>query len=165
MLTMGEFTSPALPPFTRTPGYPHNSPPQPRRPRHRSSRPAAPHRPVSARHASCASIRCRASQIHFTSRFVSYMSSWAVSLQSPMIAALKANATEALASTTLKAAMGGEAFRDPAKETYYCQLPQPLHWCGHAPPPNPPDRTGDIHTSHPPAATPITPEAAREVLQ
>ena len=166
MLTMGEFTSPALPPFTRTPGYPHNSPPQPRRPRHRSSRPTAPHRPVSARHASsawnrpsksssCTSIRCRASQIHFTSRFVSYMSSWAVSLQSPTIAALEANATEALANTTLKAAMSGEAFRDPAKETYYCQLPQPLHWCGHAPPPNPPDRTGDIHAPHPPAVTPI----------
>ena len=93
------------------------------------------------------------------------MSSWAVSLQSPMIAALEANATEALANTALKAAMGGEAFRDTAKEIYCCQLPQPLHWCGHAPPPNPPDRTGDIHTSHPPAATPITPEAAQEVLQ
>ena len=50
------------------------------------------------------------------------MSSWAVSLQSPTIATFEANATEALANTTLKAAMGGDAFRDPAKETYYCQL-------------------------------------------
>jgi len=79
----------------------------------------------------------------------------AVSLQSPTIAAFEANAAAVLANTAIATAMSGDAFRDPAKETYYCQLPQPLHWCGHAPPPNPPDRTGDIHAPHPPAATPI----------
>ena len=41
-----------------------------------------------------------------------------ISLQSPTIAAFNANATETLANT----AMGGDAFRDPVKETYYCQL-------------------------------------------
>ena len=42
----------------------------------------------------------------------------AVSLQSPTIAAFNANAVATLANT----AMAGEAFRDPAKETCYCQL-------------------------------------------
>ncbi len=79
------------------------------------------------------------------------MSSWAVSLQSLTIAAFEANTAAALANTAIATAMSGDAFRDTAKETYYCQIPQPLHWCGHAPPSNPPDRTGDIHTSHPPA--------------
>ena len=46
----------------------------------------------------------------------------AVSLQSPTIAAFNANAAAVLANTAIATAMGGEAFRDPAKETYYCQL-------------------------------------------
>ena len=46
----------------------------------------------------------------------------AVSLQSPTIAAFNANAAATLANTAIATAMGGEAFRDPAKETYYCQL-------------------------------------------
>ncbi|NLA32167.1 MAG: hypothetical protein GX880_10185 [Methanomicrobiales archaeon] len=41
-----------------------------------------------------------------------------VSLQYPTIAAFEANAVATLANT----AMAGEAFRDPAKETCYCQL-------------------------------------------
>jgi len=50
------------------------------------------------------------------------MSSWAVSLQSLTIAAFEANTAAALANTAIATAMGGEAFRDPVKETYYCQL-------------------------------------------
>ncbi len=45
-----------------------------------------------------------------------------VSLQSPTIAAFNANAAEALANATLAAAMGGDAERNFAGETYYCQL-------------------------------------------
>ncbi len=46
----------------------------------------------------------------------------AVSLQSPSITAFNANAAEALANATLAAAMGGDAERNFAGETYYCQL-------------------------------------------
>ena len=46
----------------------------------------------------------------------------AVSLQSPTITAFEANAAAVLANTAIATAMGGEAFRDPVKETYYCQL-------------------------------------------
>ena len=46
----------------------------------------------------------------------------AVSLQSPTIAAFEANAAAVLANTAIESAMGGTAHRDPAKETYYCQL-------------------------------------------
>ncbi|NLA38221.1 MAG: hypothetical protein GX882_02315, partial [Methanomicrobiales archaeon] len=45
-----------------------------------------------------------------------------VSLQSPTIAAFEANAAATLANTAIATAMGGTAHRDPAKETYYCQL-------------------------------------------
>ncbi len=45
-----------------------------------------------------------------------------VSLQSPTIAAFEANAAEAMENAALAAAMGGEAERDFAHETYYCQL-------------------------------------------
>ncbi len=45
-----------------------------------------------------------------------------VSLQSPTIAAFEVNAAEVLANAALAAAMGGEAYRDPARETYYAQL-------------------------------------------
>ncbi len=45
-----------------------------------------------------------------------------VSLQSPSITAFNANAAEALANATLAAAMGGDAERNFAGETYYCQL-------------------------------------------
>ena len=45
-----------------------------------------------------------------------------VSLQSPTIAAFEANAAEALDNTALAAAMGGEAERNFAGETYYAQL-------------------------------------------
>ena len=46
----------------------------------------------------------------------------AVSLLSPTIAAFEANATAMLGNTAVANAMGGDAYRDPAKETYYCQL-------------------------------------------
>ena len=46
----------------------------------------------------------------------------AVSLQSPSIAAFNANASEVLANTALATAMGGEAERNFAGETYYAQL-------------------------------------------
>ena len=45
-----------------------------------------------------------------------------VSLQSPTIAAFNANAATILGNAALATAMGGDAYRDPAKETYYCQL-------------------------------------------
>ncbi len=45
-----------------------------------------------------------------------------ISLQSPTIAAFNANAAEALANAALATAMGGDAERDFAGETYYCQL-------------------------------------------
>ena len=45
-----------------------------------------------------------------------------VSLQSPSITAFNANAAEALANATLAAAMGGDAERNFAGETYYAQL-------------------------------------------
>jgi len=45
-----------------------------------------------------------------------------VSLQSPSITAFEANAAEALGNTALETAMGGEALRNFAGETYYCQL-------------------------------------------
>jgi hypothetical protein len=45
-----------------------------------------------------------------------------ISLQSPTIAAFEANAAEALANATLAAAMGGDAERNFAGETYYAQL-------------------------------------------
>ena len=45
-----------------------------------------------------------------------------VSLQSPSIAAFNANAAEVLANTALATAMGGEAERDNARESYYAQL-------------------------------------------
>ena len=45
-----------------------------------------------------------------------------ISLQSPTIAAFNANAAEALANATLAAAMGGDAERNFAGETYYAQL-------------------------------------------
>ncbi len=45
-----------------------------------------------------------------------------VSLQSPTIAAFNANAAEALANATLATAMGGDAERNFAGETYYAQL-------------------------------------------
>jgi hypothetical protein len=45
-----------------------------------------------------------------------------VSLQSPSIAAFNANASEVLANTALATAMGGEAERDNARESYYAQL-------------------------------------------
>ncbi len=45
-----------------------------------------------------------------------------VSLQSPSITAFNANAAEALANAALAAAMGGDAERNFAGETYYCQL-------------------------------------------
>ncbi|NLM29700.1 MAG: hypothetical protein GX216_04610 [Methanomicrobiales archaeon] len=44
------------------------------------------------------------------------------SLQSPTIAAFNANASAMLDNTAIATAMGGTAHRDPAKETYYCQL-------------------------------------------
>ncbi len=45
-----------------------------------------------------------------------------VSLQSPSIAAFNANIAEVLANTALATAMGGVAERNPAGESYYCQL-------------------------------------------
>ena len=45
-----------------------------------------------------------------------------VSLQSPTIAAFEANASEVLDNTALATAMGGEAERNFAGETYYAQL-------------------------------------------
>ena len=45
-----------------------------------------------------------------------------VSLQSPTIAAFEANAAEALDNTALATAMGGEAERNFAGESYYAQL-------------------------------------------
>ncbi len=45
-----------------------------------------------------------------------------VSLQSPTIAAFNANAAEVLDNTALATAMGGEAERNFAGETYYAQL-------------------------------------------
>ncbi len=45
-----------------------------------------------------------------------------VSLQSPTIAAFNANASEVLDNTALAAAMGGEAERNFAGESYYAQL-------------------------------------------
>ena len=45
-----------------------------------------------------------------------------VSLQSPSIAAFNANASEVLDNTALATAMGGEAERNFAGETYYAQL-------------------------------------------
>ena len=45
-----------------------------------------------------------------------------VSLQSPTIAAFEANAAEVLDNATLAAAMGGDAERNFAGETYYAQL-------------------------------------------
>ena len=45
-----------------------------------------------------------------------------VSLQSPSIAAFNANAAEALANAALETAMGGDAERNFAGESYYAQL-------------------------------------------
>ena len=45
-----------------------------------------------------------------------------VSLQSPSIAAFNANASEVLANTALATAMGGDAERNFAGESYYAQL-------------------------------------------
>jgi hypothetical protein len=45
-----------------------------------------------------------------------------VSLRSPTVAAFEANAAEVMANAALAAAMGGDAVRDAAKETYSCQL-------------------------------------------
>jgi len=45
-----------------------------------------------------------------------------VSLQSPTIAAFNANAAEVLDNAALEAAMGGEAERNFAGESYYAQL-------------------------------------------
>jgi hypothetical protein len=45
-----------------------------------------------------------------------------VSLQSPTIAAFEANASEVLDNTALATAMGGEAERNFAGESYYAQL-------------------------------------------
>ena len=45
-----------------------------------------------------------------------------VSLQSPSIAAFNANAAEAMENAALATAMGGEAERNNARETYYAQL-------------------------------------------
>ena len=45
-----------------------------------------------------------------------------VSLQSPTIAAFNANASEVLDNTAAAAAMGGEAERNFAGESYYAQL-------------------------------------------
>ncbi len=45
-----------------------------------------------------------------------------VSVKSPTVAAFDANAAEILGNAALATAMGGEPIRDPARETYYCQL-------------------------------------------
>ena len=45
-----------------------------------------------------------------------------VSLQSPSLAAINANAPEGMGNATLAAAMGGVAERNNARETYFCQL-------------------------------------------
>jgi len=46
----------------------------------------------------------------------------AVSIQSPSIAAYEANAAAIMNNAAIAAAMGGEAIRDFAHETSYCQL-------------------------------------------